>query len=443
MFEKLSEKLTGALQKLIGHGKITDSVLDTALQEVRIALLEADVNYNVVKNFLGQVRQKALGQVVIKSLTAGQHVIKVVNEELTALMGGSFEGLDFSQDLPIVVMLVGLQGSGKTTTAAKLALLLKKNNHKPYLVPADVARPAAITQLTVLGEQVDAPVFPSTTEMTPADISKKAVAIAKEEGYDVVLIDTAGRLSIDVPLMTELSEVKKVSGASEIILVADAMTGQEAVNIAKDFNDRLDLTGVILSKMEGDARGGAAMSMRAIIQKPLKYIGTGEKLENLEPFHPDRVASMILGMGDILTLIEKAQETVDAEQSEKLVQKMSTGSFNLEDFREQLRNLKKIGTVNSILGMIPGLGSLKKFKETTPDELALKRFEAIIDSMTREERITPTIINASRRKRVAKGSGTSVREVNQLLKNFSKMQGMLRQMARGNFSPQAFKNLLG
>jgi signal recognition particle subunit SRP54 len=431
MFEKLSDKLTNAFNRLIGKGKVTEETLSEALKEVRFALLEADVNFNVVKDFLAVVHQKALGQEVLKSLSPGQMVIKVVNEELTALMGTAHEGLDFSGVPPLTVMLVGLQGSGKTTTCAKLASYLLKQSHKPYMVPADTARPAAIEQLKILGKEINVPVYPSTTDHNPVELSQLGVQEAIRSGADVVLIDTAGRLSIDEELMTQLSDIKARTRAREILLVADAMTGQEAVNIAKDFNNQLDLTGVILSKMEGDARGGAAMSMRAVIQKPLKFIGTGEKLDALEPFHPDRVASLILGMGDILTLIEKAQETVTAEQATDILEKMKKGGITLLDLKKQMQVLRKVGTMDSILGMLPGIGKLKKINNAKPDSDVMVKFEAIIDSMTNEERMFPDIIDASRRKRIAAGSGTTPNEVQTVLKSFNELRKVFRQMGRG------------
>ncbi|MDR2406077.1 MAG: signal recognition particle protein [Deltaproteobacteria bacterium] len=442
MFEKLSDKLTATFNRLIGRGKITEEALKEALKEVRLALLEADVNFKVVKDFLAVVEQKALGQDVIKSLSPGQMVIKVVNDELTAMMGQAHVGLDFSGAPPLTIMLVGLQGSGKTTTAAKLALYLKKNSHRPYLVPADTQRPAAIEQLKILASEVNVPVYPSTTDLNPVELSRLGVQEAVRSGSDVVLIDTAGRLSIDEELMDQLSDIKRATQAREILLVADAMTGQEAVNIAKDFNDKLDLSGVILSKMEGDARGGAAMSMRAVIQKPLKYMGTGEKLDALEAFHPDRVASLILGMGDILTLIEKAQETVSMETAQELTEKMQTDGLNLNDFRQQLEALKKVGTVDSFLSMIPGLGKLKKIKEATPDNNEMKKIEAMIDSMTKEERLYPNIIDSSRRRRIASGSGTKPQDVQKFLKSFHEMKKIMREMGRGKSIPGIFKRLL-
>jgi signal recognition particle subunit SRP54 len=434
MFDRLSDKLSSAFQRLTGRGKVNEADLKNALREVRLALLEADVNYRVVKDFLEAVNQRALGAEVMSSLTPGQQVIKIVYEELTAIMGSSAAGLDLSGRPPTPVMLVGLQGSGKTTTAGKLALYLKKQGHRPYLVPADVNRPAAITQLTRLAAEVGAPVFPSTTDMNPVDIVVKAMAAAAEAGADVALIDTAGRLSIDEPLMEELGRIREAVGAREILMVADAMTGQEAVNIAVAFNERIGLSGVILSKMEGDARGGAAMSIRAVVDRPLKFVGTGEKLEALDVFYPNRVASSILGMGDIETLFDKAREAVDEKEARALAKKMQKGEFSLEDFQKQIQQLKNMGSIESLMGMIPGLGKLKKLRDAKPDEGELKKIEAIINSMTLEERRNHLIIDASRRKRIAGGSGVSVADVNQLLKNFVETKKMMQRFTKGGFS---------
>ncbi|UQZ89883.1 signal recognition particle protein [Deltaproteobacteria bacterium Smac51] len=431
MFDRLTDKLTGAFQKLTGRGKINEADLKAALREVRLALLEADVNYNVVKDFLKAVEDRALGAEVMGSLTPGQQVIKIVYEELRDLMGSTAAGLDLSGRPPVPIMLVGLQGSGKTTTAGKLAQYLKKQGQKPYLVPADVNRPAAITQLTRLAAEVDVPVYPSTTDMDPVDIASKAIAAASEAGANVLLIDTAGRLTIDDELMAELERIKSVTGSKEILLVADAMTGQEAVNIAEAFNERINLSGVILSKMEGDARGGAAMSIKAVVNKPLKFVGTGEKLDALDVFHPNRVASTILGMGDIESLIDKAREAVDEKEARELAKKMQKGEFTLEDFQNQIRQIKSMGSIESLMGMIPGLGKLKKLKEAKPDERELKKIEAIISSMTKEERRNHLIIDGSRRKRIANGSGTTVTDVNQLLKNFSETKKMMQRFTKG------------
>jgi signal recognition particle subunit SRP54 len=434
MFERLTDKFAQVFQKISGHGKLTEKDITEALKEVRLALLEADVNYKVVKEFLLAVSHKATGQEILKSLTPGQQVIKIVYDELTELMGGTHRGLNLSGSTPVAVMLVGLQGSGKTTTAGKLAAYLKKKGHRPYLAPADVARPAAIDQLTRLAEETAVPVYPSTVADKPEEIAAKSLVAAGTVGSDVVIIDTAGRLTVDKALMAELVNVKKACRAQEILLVADGMSGQEAVRIAVDFNQALDLTGSILTKMEGDARGGAAMSILSVTKKPLKFIGVGEKLSAFEPFHPERVASLILGMGDILSLIEKAQEVVDMEEAQRLLTVYSKGEFTLEDFRKQMIQLKKMRTVESILGMIPGLGKLKKLREARPDFKDIVRYEAIIDSMTKEERFRHEIIDSSRRRRIAAGSGTSVQEINQFIRNFNEVRKLVSQIGRrGNY----------
>ncbi|MDR0881152.1 MAG: signal recognition particle protein [Candidatus Adiutrix sp.] len=439
MFERISDKFSEALQKLRGKGRISESDLAASLREVRLALLEADVNHRVVKDFLKKVEERALGQEVAASLTPGQQVVKIVYDELAALMGGQSQGLELT-GLPPAIMLVGLQGSGKTTTAGKLAFYLKKQGRRPYLVPADVNRPAAITQLTRLAAEVDVPVFPSTTAMEPVDIAQRALGTAQDLGCDVALIDTAGRLTIDEELMAELGRIKAATAAKEIILVADAMTGQEAVNIAGAFNERLNLSGVILSKMEGDARGGAAMSIKAVVDRPLKFVGVGEKLEALEVFHPDRVASTILGMGDLAGLFEKAQEVADEKEARALAHKIQKGEFTLDDFQKQIKQIKSMGSIESLMGMIPGLGKLKKIKEARPDEGELKKIEAIISSMTREERHNHLLLDASRRRRIAAGSGTTVADVNQLLKNFTETRKMMQRFTKGGLS--GLKNLI-
>ena len=431
MFDSLTDKLGSIFKKLRGHGKLSEENISEALKEVRLALLEADVNFKVVKDFIDRIRTRAVGQEVLGSLTPAQQVVKVVHEELIALMGGSSTGLNLSYKPPIPVMLVGLQGSGKTTTAAKLAKFLKDKGRKACLVPADVRRPAAIEQLKKLGEQLGIPVYNSDPKESPVKICRKAVQWADGENGDVVLIDTAGRLHIDEELMRELEEIKREVTPREILLVADAMTGQDAVNVAKKFNETLDIHGVILTKLDGDARGGAALSIKAVTGKPIKFIGVGEKLEALELFHPDRMASRILGMGDVLSLIEKAQETIDEKKAEELQKKLLKDSFTLEDFREQLQQVKKMGSLDQILSMIPGMGKLKLPKDFQANEKDLVRVEAIIDSMTREERRHPEILNGSRRLRIAKGSGTTVQDVNQLLKQYLQTKKMLRQFRKG------------
>ncbi|MFH1134460.1 MAG: signal recognition particle protein [Pseudomonadota bacterium] len=432
MFDSLSEKLNEAFRKLKGRGRLSEANIKDGLREVRLALLEADVNYKVVKDLVEVIRERAVGQEVMGSLTPGQQVVKIVYEELTSVMGGSFQQLDFTGRPPWILMLVGLQGSGKTTTAGKLARYLKNQGRHPLLVPADVYRPAAIEQLTRLGEQVGVPVYPSTNHMDPVDIALRAKMSAGEWGADTLLLDTAGRLHIDEALMDELATIKAKVNPKEILFVADAMTGQEAVNVALAFSNRLDLTGVILTKMEGDARGGAALSIKAVLDRPLKFVGVGEKLDALEPFHPDRVASRILGMGDVLSLIEKAQENIDEERALELARKIKKNEFTLEDFQQQIKQIKKMGSLESILGMIPGLGGkLKKLKEAQPDEGELKKVEAIISSMTLEERRNHNILNAGRRRRIAKGSGTSVADVNSLIKNFVQTKKMMKKFSKG------------
>ncbi len=431
MFDSLTDKLGSIFKKLRGHGKLTEQNVAEALKEVRLALLEADVNFKVVKDFVERIRVRALGQEVLESLTPAQLVIKIVHEELTSLMGGANKGLDLSFQPPIPVMLVGLQGSGKTTTVGKLGRFLKDKGRKVYLVPADVQRPAAIDQLKVLGGQLGIPVFNPNPQESPLAICRKALKWVEAENGDVLLIDTAGRLHIDEALMKELEEIKGAVHPREILLVADAMTGQDAVNVAKKFEEALNIDGVILTKLDGDARGGAALSIKAVTGKPIKFIGVGEKLDALELFHPDRMASRILGMGDVLSLIEKAQETIDAKKAQELEKKLLKDTFTLEDFREQLQQVKKMGSIDQILSMVPGLGRLKLPKDLSGTEKDLARVEAIMNSMTKQERRSPEILNGSRRLRIAKGSGTTVQDVNQLLKQYLQMKKMLRQFKRG------------
>jgi len=431
MFENLSDKLDAVFRKLKGHGKLTEKNIEEGLKEVRLALLEADVHYRVVKQFIAAVKERALGQEVMASLTPGQHIIKIVNEELTQLMGSQHEGLNLSGAEPAAVMLVGLQGSGKTTTAGKLAVYLRNKGKKPFLVPADVYRPAAIDQLQRLGAQLEVPVFASSVEMDPVDICREAKKTAHLQGCDTLLLDTAGRLHVDEELMDELSRIKRKANPSDILLVADAMTGQDAVNIAKSFDEKLDIGGVVLTKMDGDARGGAALSIKSITGKPIKFIGVGEKLNQLEPFHPDRLASSILGMGDVLTLIEKAQDAIDAKQAAELEKKLKKSQFTLEDFRDQMVQIRKMGSLGDIMKMIPGMGKLKQMKNLDVDEKEFVRIEAIINSMTPRERRQHTIINGSRRKRIANGSGTRIQDVNRLLKNYTQMLKMLKKLNKG------------
>ncbi|MCK4728288.1 MAG: signal recognition particle protein [Desulfobacterales bacterium] len=428
MFENLTDKLNVAFKKLKGYGKLTEKNIEAGLKDVRLSLLEADVHYKVVKDLIAAIRERAIGQEVLGSLTPGQQVVKIVNEELTQLMGSRYKGLCLTGSQPAAVMLVGLQGSGKTTTAGKLAKLLMGQHRSPYLVPADPYRPAAIKQLKEIGNQVGAEVFPATQDMNPVDICRDALRMARQRGFDTLLIDTAGRLHVDEALMTELGRIKETVPLSDILLVADAMTGQDAVNMAKAFDDALDIGGVVLTKMEGDARGGAAISIKAITSKPIKFIGVGEKLDALEPFHPDRMASRILGMGDILSLIEKAQTSIDEKKAQELEKKLRRGQFTLEDFRDQMAQIKNMGSLEELLAMIPGMGKLKQFKV---DDGELVRITAIIDSMTVQERRRHNIINASRRKRIAMGSGTTVQEVNQLLKNYVQAHKMIKKLNKG------------
>jgi signal recognition particle subunit SRP54 len=434
MFESLSEKISLTLKKLKGHGKLTENNVQEALQEVRLALLEADVNYKVVKKFIEDIRQKAMGQEVLESLTPGQQFVKIVYAELTLLMGGARQQLNLTGRTPFSIMLVGLQGSGKTTTAGKLALHLREQGRNPFLVPADVYRPAAIDQLKKLGSQLGIPVYGSDQKLKPEEICQDALSKARAVGADILIMDTAGRLHIDEELMAELVRIKKRIHPAEILLVADAMTGQDAVNVAKTFNDLLDITGVVLTKMEGDARGGAALSLTAVASKPIKFIGVGEKLDAIEPFFPERMASRILGMGDVISLIEKAQEEYDEKEALNLAKKLKKREFDLEDFQAQLKQVKKIGSLEQILGMLPGMGQLKQLKALKPDEKELVKVEAIINSMTKQERRNYKIINGSRRRRVALGSGTSVQDVNRLLKNFAQAKKMMENMTRKGFS---------
>ena len=430
MFDQLSGRLAETFKRLKGHGKLTEKNIADALREVRLALLEADVHYKVAKEFVGRVRQRAVGREVMTSLTPAQQVIKIVHQELTALMGGEAEPLSLVGRPPCVLMMVGLQGSGKTTTSAKLALSLKKKGKRPFLVPADLQRPAAIEQLKRLGEQIQVEVFDTDRNARAADVCLEAKSAAARAGADVVIIDTAGRLHVDEPLMEELRIIKKRLAPQEVLLVADAMTGQDAVNVAQSFHQSVGLTGAVLSKVEGDARGGAALSIRAVVDVPLKFVGVGEKLDALEPFHPERMAGRILGMGDVLSLVEKAGEAFDQKKAEDLAKKMAKNAFTLEDFRDQLRQIKKMGSLDSIMGLLPGAAKLKGMKNLAPDEKEFKRVEAIINSMTQKERNDHTIINASRRRRISAGSGTTVSEVNRLLKNFAQARKMMKQMTR-------------
>jgi signal recognition particle subunit SRP54 len=432
MFESLSDKLDLIFKKLRGHGVMSEENIKDALREVRLVLLEADVNFKVVKDFIEKVRTRAIGSQVLQSLAPGQQVIKIVHDELVSLMGGGEDNsLDLAAKPPVAIMLVGLQGSGKTTTCGKLAKFLKNQRRRPLLVPADVYRPAAIQQLKTLGTQLSLEVFDSRADQDPVDICREALRYARTSGFDTVIFDTAGRLQIDEALMEELVRIKAVAEPREILLVADAMTGQEAVNVATGFDERLDLTGFVLTKLDGDAKGGAALSIKAVTGKPIKFVGLGEKLDALDVFHADRLVSRILGMGDVLTLIEKAQSTIDIKEAQKLQHKLKKNQYDLEDFRNQLQQMKKMGSLESIMGLIPGMGKMMKQMEgAQPSEKELKRIEAIIDSMTREERANPGIINGSRRLRISKGSGTSVQEVNQLLKRFTEALKIVRHLQK-------------
>ena len=431
MFENLTERFNQVFKKLKGRGKLSEKDISESLREVRLALLEADVNYKVVKDFIARVQEKALGQEVTESLTPAQEVIKIVHQELITLMGGGEDNsLKLSVHPPLSIMLVGLQGSGKTTTAGKLARYLREQKRNPYLVPADPYRPAAVEQLQKLGELLGIPCYAPESGDDPLQTVTKARKEGPAQGYDTLIFDTAGRLHIDAELMEELQGIKKLLKPQAILLVADAMTGQDAVNVAQGFNDALGITGVILTKLDGDARGGAALSIKAVTQRPIQFVGTGEKLDAWEVFHPDRMASRILGMGDVLSLIEKAQATFDERQAEALEKKLRKDELTLEDFRDQLRQIKKLGPLEDIIGMIPGLGKLKGMKAMRPDEGQLVRLEAIINSMTAEERRIPRIINGSRRLRIAKGSGTTVQDVNRLLKQFAMTKKMIKQFGK-------------
>ncbi|MEW6502208.1 MAG: signal recognition particle protein [Thermodesulfobacteriota bacterium] len=428
MFDTLSDRLQDVFKKLRGHGTLSEENIQEALREVRLALLEADVNFKVVKEFVAAVSEKAVGQEVLKSLAPGQQVVKVVHEQLVELLGGESVGLNLSGRQPVVLMMVGLQGSGKTTSAGKLAHMLKAKGRRPYLVPADVYRPAAIEQLRVLGEKLAVPVHPSRAEQNPVEICQQAFHAAQQSGCDTVIIDTAGRLHVDEPLMEELRRIKDAVQPAEILFVADAMTGQDAVTVADKFNQDLAINGVILTKLDGDARGGAALSIKKVTARPIKFVGMGEGLDALEPFHPDRMASRILGMGDVLTLIEKAQAAVDQDKAEQLARKIKKEGFDLEDFRDQLQQIKKLGSLEQIMGMIPGMNRFKQLQNLPkPDERELVKVEAIINSMTAKERRNHEIINASRRQRIAKGSGTDVQDVNKVIKSYTEMLKMMKK----------------
>jgi signal recognition particle subunit SRP54 len=427
-FEGLAGKLQDTLKKLRGSGRLSEADIKNAMREVRMALLEADVNFKVAKDFVNKVTEKALGQDILDSLTPGQQVVKVVNDELTQLMGTTQSKLMFSSKPPTVYMMVGLQGAGKTTHTGKLGLMLKKQGKNPLFVACDIYRPAAIKQLQVVGQQVGVDVFSLGDQTNPVDIAKAGIEFAIKNGKDVVLIDTAGRLHIDEQLMDELDNIKKSIRPTEILLVVDSMTGQDAVNVAESFNEKLGVDGIILTKLDGDTRGGAALSVKAVTGKPIKFAGMGEKMDELEPFYPDRMASRILGMGDVLTLIEKAQSNMDEKKAMELEKKIRTQSFTFEDFLDQLQQMKKMGPLSSLLEMIPGMNS-SKMKGMQVDDKEMGRTEAIIHSMTKKERLDPNIINAGRRKRIAAGSGTTVQDVNKLLKSFEQTKKMMKQFS--------------
>ncbi len=427
-FDNLATRLQETMKKLRSKGRLSEKDVEESLREVRLALLEADVNYKVVRDFVKKVKERAVGEEVLSSLTPGQQVIKIVNEELTALMGGTQAKLTLASQPPTIIMMVGLQGAGKTTTAAKLARLLKSQGHRPLLVAADIYRPAAIKQLMVLGEQIDVPVF-SMGEQNPVDIAKAAVSHGKNNSNDVIIIDTAGRLHVDEALMDELVNIKDAVEPNEILLVVDAMTGQDAVNVAESFNESLDIGGIVLTKLDGDARGGAALSVKAVTGKPIKFVGVSEKMDGIEPFYPDRMASRILGMGDVLTLIEKAASAVDQEKAKELAKKLKDDEFTLEDFLDQLEQVKQMGPLDQILGMLPGMGGMKQLRDLEVDESHLTRIEAIISSMTVEERRNPQIIGGSRKRRIARGSGTRVQDVNRLLKQFEQTRQLMKHFA--------------
>ncbi len=426
MFGNLTEKLTNAFKKFRNKGKLTEADVKEGMREVKLALLEADVNFKVVKEFIATVTERAVGNEVLESLLPAQQVIKIVNEELTRLMGGENAKLEINPKPPTVVIMVGLQGAGKTTHTGKLSAMYKKKGKNPLLVACDVYRPAAVNQLKIVGDSVSVPVFSMGTDVSPVKIAKEGVAYAAKNGYDMVFIDTAGRLHIDEALMNELLEIKRETSPTEILLTVDAMTGQDAVNVAKSFDELLDITGVILTKMDGDTRGGAALSVRYITGKPIKFIGTGEKLDAIEPFYPDRMASRILGMGDVLSLIEKAEAAYDEKNAKEMERKFREMSFTLEDFLVEMRKLKNMGNLDQLIGMIPGANT-KGLGDLHVDEKQMAHTEAIILSMTQAERDRPEIINGSRRKRIAKGSGTSVEEVNKLLKQFEQMKKLMKQ----------------
>ena len=443
-FEGLAEKLQNTFKKLRGKGKLNEKDIKEAMREVKLALLEADVNFKIVKQFIANVSEKCVGSDVLESLTPGQQVIKIVNEELTQLMGGTESKLNYASYGPTIIMLVGLQGAGKTTMCGKLALALRKNNKKPLLVACDIYRPAAIKQLQVVGKQIDIPVFSMGDKISPVDIAKAAIKQGREDGNNVIIIDTAGRLHIDEELMQELKDVRKAVDPNEVLLVVDSMTGQDAVNVAQTFNNELDLTGVILTKLDGDTRGGAALSIKSVTQKPIKYVGVGEKMSDFEVFHPERMASRILGMGDVLSLIEKAQEAIDEKEAEDLSKKMMNAEFNFEDFLTAMDQMNKLGPLNKILEMLPGVNAQQlEAVDMEKSEKQMAKMKAIIQSMTAKERKNPSLIinSSSRKKRVALGAGTTIQEVNKLIKGYDMMRKQMKQMK--SLTKKSKKGLFG
>jgi signal recognition particle subunit SRP54 len=433
MFENLSDKLQRVFKNLRGEGKLTAENMETALREIRVALLEADVHFRVVKQLIENIKQKAMGQEVLGSLSPGQQVVKIVHEELVKILGTHASKLRFANEPPTVIMIVGLQGSGKTTSTGKLAKYLAKNGHTPVMVSVDVYRPAARKQLSVIAREIKIPIYEGTPDESakPVDLARSGRREAVQTGRDTLLVDTAGRLHIDEDLMTELQQLKELLNPTEVLFVADAMTGQDAVRSAEEFHKRLGITGVILTKMDGDARGGAALSIRTVTDQPLKFVGVGEKFDALEPFHPDRVANRILGMGDVLSLIEKVEQNIDHKKAEEMQRKLIENEFSLEDFRDQLRQLRKLGPLESLLGMMPQVGPFKELKNMKVDEKEITRVVAIIDSMTRQERHNHMLINGARRRRIARGSGTSVQEVNALLKQYAQARKMMKSFSGG------------
>jgi signal recognition particle subunit SRP54 len=428
-FESLTSRLQNVFSKLRGKGKVSEDDVNEAMREVRLALLEADVNFKVVKDFIAKVKEQAIGLDVSKSFTPGMVIIDIVNKELTQLMGGTQSKLAKANRPPTVIMMAGLQGAGKTTTTGKLAKLLQKSNSKPLLIACDIYRPAAIKQLQVLGEQINAPVFALGDQASPVEIARQGLQHAKDNGNDYVIIDTAGRLHIDEELMEELKQIHQLTKPDEVLLVVDAMTGQDAVNVAKSFHEQLELTGVVLTKLDGDTRGGAALSVKAVTGCPIKFAAMGEKIDALEPFHPERMASRILGMGDMLSLIEKAQSSIDADKAKEMERKMRTAEFTFDDFLEQMEQVRKLGPLDQIMDMLPGMNKMKGMKDMKVDEKQIGRVEAIVRSMTKEEKQHPELLNHSRRKRVAAGSGTTVVEVNRLIKQFDDMKKMMKQFS--------------